>query len=271
MGQATLEGARWVREIMARLSRSRAVASGLPCSQTTSQPAASRPTALSTAGCVVHASACAACSVHTSSPLAPSGAPFSQGKNWVNNVGGFVGDGTGTGRNTPTRVSSNETFAALPPHGHCDGGTFTCLDGPHVCAVSTTANLYCWGNGRHGQLGDGRIYSSSNVPLKVVIPLTPLSWRSVSVGSQHTCAITTSNRIFCMGKDDVGMLGDGNTFWGKWYLNEVYMAGVNWKSVDLGDWHSCAISFGGGLYCWVRPVPFVRCVHCEGRQRCIRS
>jgi len=39
----------------------------------------------------------------------------------------------------------------------------------HACAALVTGDLYCWGRGDAGQLGDGRS-TSSVIPVKVEVP-----------------------------------------------------------------------------------------------------
>lgn len=39
--------------------------------------------------------------------------------------------------------------------------------GGHTCGVTTRGNLYCWGNGSLGQLGDGTRRVSQSIPIKV--------------------------------------------------------------------------------------------------------
>jgi alpha-tubulin suppressor-like RCC1 family protein len=45
--------------------------------------------------------------------------------------------------------------------------------GSHVCGVTVPGNLYCWGLGTSGQLGNGTETSAISVPVKVVEPATP--------------------------------------------------------------------------------------------------
>ena len=86
----------------------------------------------------------------------------------------------------------------------------------HTCAVTTSGNLYCWGQGDYGALGD-----NNTTPHNVATPFRVLQGGasavstdnngtncvSVSGGNYHTCAVTTSGNL-CWGLGDRGQLGD---------------------------------------------------------------
>ena len=63
---------------------------------------------------------------------------------WGNNFAGQVGDGGSlTNRATPIEVPGNFTFAALETNGQA------------TCGITTRSDVYCWGEGYNGLLGDG--------------------------------------------------------------------------------------------------------------------
>lgn len=64
-------------------------------------------------------------------------------KCWGANDAGQLGDGTTTGRPTPTLVVGLAASSSIS------------VGEAHTCAVTTTGRSYCWGNNRSGQLGDG--------------------------------------------------------------------------------------------------------------------
>jgi len=79
----------------------------------------------------------------------------------------------------------------------------------HACAIDPSSRAHCWGSGSRGQLGNnasaftpqGYIFAS---PQPV---LGGLSFRAIASGGQHTCAVTTDNRVFCWGDNGFGQLG----------------------------------------------------------------
>jgi alpha-tubulin suppressor-like RCC1 family protein len=129
----------------------------------------------------------------------------------------------------------------------------------HACGVTTDDEAYCWGDARSGALGngtttgpetcrtDGIEFGCSTRPVAVE---GGLSFRQVSVGSAHTCGVTTDDKAYCWGAMDyaTGQLGDG-TMEGR--LTPVAVAGgLRFRSVSAGWSHTCGVTSDNVLYCW---------------------
>ena len=72
--------------------------------------------------------------------------------------------------------------------------------------VGASGSLYCWGDNRAGQVGDGtRDYALA--PIKIEGLPGPVA--QVRTTPQATCALLTSGRVFCWGDDSFGQLGGG--------------------------------------------------------------
>lgn len=78
----------------------------------------------------------------------------------------------------------------------------------YTCASTTSGAVKCWGYGSNGQLGNNST-SESRVPIDVI----GLSFgtASISAGSTHTCAVTTSGAAKCWGQGYEGRLGNNST------------------------------------------------------------
>ena len=72
------------------------------------------------------------------------------------------------------------------------------------------------------------------------------SVRQVALGEYHTCAVTTSNKLYCWGKNDSGQLGNDST--ADSTIPVEILNNVNY--VRLGLNHTCALTTSGALYCW---------------------
>ncbi|MGH9027903.1 MAG: RCC1 domain-containing protein [Acidimicrobiia bacterium] len=75
-------------------------------------------------------------------------------------------------------------------------------------------------------------------------------WEQIDAGSVHNCGITSSGRLFCWGNDSQGQLGDGSACCNSSTPIEVFGEATNWKQVDAGGDHTCALKTSGRLYCW---------------------
>ena len=84
--------------------------------------------------------------------------------------------------------------------------------GFHTCAVAADDRAYCWGYNAYGQLGNGTNggpdscfgWPCSRLP---VAAAGELRFRIVTAGFAHSCGITTDDRAFCWGRNDLGQLG----------------------------------------------------------------
>jgi uncharacterized delta-60 repeat protein len=123
-----------------------------------------------------------------------------------------------------------------------------------ACAVAG-GQIYCWGYGFSGQLGNGT-NGDSNRPVLVSnssgSEFTNAAVTSAFLGQDHACAVK-AGRVSCWGKGTSNQLGDGVG------TNRNIPAAVaqgggftNASAVTsgaAGDKHSCAIE-AGILYCW---------------------
>ena len=83
----------------------------------------------------------------------------------------------------------------------------------HVCAVSSTNDVWCWGSNFSGELGHDPATDSScgaNFPCSGT-PAQVLGIKAVQVAalSETTCALTTTGDVTCWGRGDSGLLGLG--------------------------------------------------------------
>lgn len=115
---------------------------------------------------------------------------------WGGDDYGQVGTGTsGTDVYEPTPVDSDVRFASIASATQV-----------HICAVErASSNVYCWGNGEEGQLGDG---GTSFVTSPTQVP--GFQAKLVTAGELHSCAIDTSDDVYCWGNNEYGQIGDGS-------------------------------------------------------------
>lgn len=113
---------------------------------------------------------------------------------WGANSAGQLGDGSGTDQRTPVEV------AGLP------GPARTLAAGAvHTCALLVDGRVYCWGQNRFGQLGDGTNIDRAQ-PVEVG---GDLRFREIHAGGASTCGFTGDGIEYCWGLNQSGQLGDG--------------------------------------------------------------
>ncbi len=126
----------------------------------------------------------------------------------------------------------------------------------HTCGIRNengASKLYCWGQGKDGQLGNSKNEPKNPVITEVSGNFT--DWTSVDSGYYHTCGIRSENgqnKLYCFGYNSAGQLGNSSVE----SSNQPVTASVvsdKWKKIDAGFNYTCGIreeSGGGSLYCF---------------------
>jgi alpha-tubulin suppressor-like RCC1 family protein len=113
----------------------------------------------------------------------------------------------------------------------------------HACAVQyDTGELYCWGLGQSGQLGNGDTQSSP-VPVKVQ---SDEQFSDVRVNARTTCARGGLGDLYCFGDNFDGQLADETT-----QGSSLPVLTLNSTSqVAMSAGYVLATTAGGGLFAW---------------------
>jgi len=156
---------------------------------------------------------------------------------WGFNSQGQLGNSTTTSQSSPAPVVADSNWIDLS------------LGLDHSCAIRDNGSLWCWGNNIQSQLGDGS--STNSITPKQIGEES--NWSNISLGNQFSCGIqtdttTTSQTLWCWGKNDLSQLGhspvDNKT------PSQIDVA-IDWTAVSAGDNHACAInSSNQSLFCW---------------------
>jgi alpha-tubulin suppressor-like RCC1 family protein len=116
-------------------------------------------------------------------------------KCWGNNANGQIGNGNTTQAPAPTDViglTSNVKEIAAGSN--------------HACALTNAGAVKCWGNNGSGKLGNGTVLQSSTA---VDVVGLDSGVTSITVGTNHTCALISTGDYKCWGSNGSGQLGDG--------------------------------------------------------------
>lgn len=156
---------------------------------------------------------------------------------WGDNGSGELGDGSTTGRATPTPVTMpGVAFSGLA------AGQF------HSCGVTAAGVAYCWGDNTFGQLGDGTL-TDRLIPTAVDMP-PAAGLVSLAAGGDHTCGLTAAGEAYCWGNNSDGQLGDGTLTERPTPAAVAMPGGVTFASLAAGYFHTCGVTATGEAYCW---------------------
>ncbi|KAL5542276.1 hypothetical protein UlMin_009986 [Ulmus minor] len=151
---------------------------------------------------------------------------------WGEESGGRLGHGTDKDFGHPCLVEflsiNNVDFVAC--------GEF------HSCAVSTTGDLFTWGDGTHnaGLLGHGTD-ASHWIPKRVTGPLEGLQVLSIACGTWHSALATSNGKLFTFGDGAFGVLGHGDRQSVSHPKEVQLLSGLKTIKVACGVWHTAAI------------------------------
>jgi len=175
---------------------------------------------------------------------------------WGDNNEGSLGNNTTTNSNTPVEVAdaTGESFLT--------GITsISVSDNYGACAVSSTGNVYCWGDNSFGQLTATGV-GDSLIPIEVagiggVGKLAGIS--AVSYAADEVCVNSTSGGALCWGNGAYGSVGNGSVMTEVQDPTDVLnstgsvalptVASVSVGIDQLGGGYACAAS-AGNVYCW---------------------
>ena len=169
---------------------------------------------------------------------------------WGSNSNGQIGNAvTGGNVTSPAAVTLPGGFVPVE----------LALGDLHSCVWGETMSgpeVYCWGRGASGELGNGTTPGAQNTPVRVeTAPGEPLRVGSIHVGGTFTCGTPPGPvamiQLQCWGANDQGQLARG-TIGGSANrpgLTGVFGDGFLPIEVSLGRDHACVVN-GPDLWCW---------------------
>jgi alpha-tubulin suppressor-like RCC1 family protein len=165
-------------------------------------------------------------------------------KCWGGNYFGQLGDGTTGYPNMPTDLRSSVPVGVV---GLASGVVSVAAGYADSCAVTTSGALKCWGYNYQGELGNGTL-GEDRAPTDVIG--LGFGVASVSLGSYHTCAVTTGGAVKCWGDNPSGQLGRDSIGGSSVPWDVVGLTDI--AAVSAGGAHTCVVTTGGGMKCFGR-------------------
>jgi len=181
----------------------------------------------------------------------------SSGLCWGDNLGAQLGDGTRTGRSSPTTVSLGSWIP-----------TQIAMGSAHACAIGAASGgnpgVRCWGTNRNGQVGVGDTMDRTSpvtVNLSGGMRVDPIL---AAASGRHSCAVVAGGEVYCWGAGTDGQLGRGTRLdqslpalvedvGGGGVLNLLTGMGplsADRVSLGTGNAFTCARDDTGQVYCW---------------------
>ena len=166
---------------------------------------------------------------------------------WGEGEHGALGNGSTARAATPVAVSTTGALAGKTIKRIAAGIW-------HTCAIASDDKVYCWGDNGNGQLGNGST-TQSNVPVAVSTTgaLAGKTIKRIATGSDHACAVTTDDQVYCWGRNSNGELGNGSTADSNVPVAVSMpgtLAGKTIKRLSGGSYRTCAIAYDNQVYCW---------------------
>lgn len=151
------------------------------------------------------------------------------------------------GRGTDGRLGIGSEADALVPTavaGAIEGHFVVRISGgfAHSAALTVTRQVFTWGWGQFGQLGQGN--TASRLVATEVKALEKAQVRVVECGSLHTAAVTEQGELYTWGMGDDGQLGHGDTDRRVLPEKVSFFADTHVESVFCGAAHTYAVTAG---------------------------
>ncbi len=118
----------------------------------------------------------------------------------------------------------------------------------YTCGLTAQGRVHCWGNNARAMLMDGT-NNPSRVPVATKMA-DGLAFTQLAVSSGHNCALTASGEAYCWGWNRFGELGTNDVRERDHPVAVTVPEGVRFRSIGVGDRHTCGLTAEGQAYCW---------------------
>lgn len=119
-----------------------------------------------------------------------------------------------------------------------------CCGDWHSLALTSTGEVYAWGDNQFGQIGNGSSKTMESTPVK--LEFESHSIIAISCGSLHSMALTEKGDVFAWGFNSYGQLGVGNTL--DMSKPKLIKMNLSFKKMSCGQNHSLLLTTDGLLY-----------------------
>ena len=158
---------------------------------------------------------------------------------WGQGTSGELGNGATSNVNIPTLTSTLGT-----------GRTAVAISSglAHTCAILDNGEVSCWGDGIHGQLGNGGTSDKTTPTLTSSLGIGRTAV-AISAGAKNTCVILDNGAVSCWGNGYYAGNG-GTSQQNSPALTSSLGTGRTAVAISSGNEHTCVILDNGSVSCW---------------------
>ncbi len=165
---------------------------------------------------------------------------------WGYNLDYQLGNTTTTSRSTPGPVDTTNLWGRKYK--------FVSAGFSGSCAIIEDGSAHCWGSNTYGQVGNNIANASSSKPVAVTGgDLGGKTFKEITMGYQHACAILSDDNVYCWGDHSYGQNG-------RWTISYAPrqnitsgspMDGKTAKDISSAHYHhTCIVASDNQIYCW---------------------
>ncbi len=162
---------------------------------------------------------------------------------WGDNDVGELGDDQSSASPAPVKVKLPSSIKIAAVSAGCTSDL----------ALAVNGQVYAWGDGSRGQLGNGKIIRRSLRPVKVQIPVTGGTGHvtAISAGCDHDLALTSAGAVFAWGSGASGQLGLAGSTASRAAPEMVsFRPGTAVVAISAADDYSLALTSDGKVLAW---------------------
>ena len=164
---------------------------------------------------------------------------------WGRGEDGILGNNSTESSPVPVSVSGGLAFSSI------EAGSAT------TCGITTNGDAYCWGASDFGNLlGQGEDELERKLTPGLVVGEFSFKPNSISVGLDHVCAISKTDKAVCWGRGRYGKLGIGSADSLGVIENlktpREVKGNISFSSITAGVFQTCGIATDDKAYCWGR-------------------
>lgn len=130
------------------------------------------------------------------------------------------------------------------------------LGGSHSALLTSNGRVFTWGKNNFGQLGDGTVIDKLS-PIDITNKFSLLVDEkiiSITLGDNHSSALTSNGRLFIWGSNEYGQIGNSTLIKriSPTDITSFFMLSINEtiEYVSLGKTHSAALTSDGRVFTW---------------------